>query len=172
MLTRPSVRVSSVEPPPTSIRIVPLVQPAEPALRHRRLFVTAQQPRREAVAPLDLAQERLAVLGVPDRARRDEQRALRAERLELATVLGEGIPNPGDRQRQEPVTRIDPLAEPGYGRTSRNRLHVPLDDVRDEQTSGVRALIDGRNAHGTANVAAAIIAARRGVEQSGSSPGS
>ena len=49
--------------------------------RHLRLLVAAQEPRREAVAPLDLAEEGLAVLGVPDRARRDAECALGAEGL-------------------------------------------------------------------------------------------
>ena len=53
-----------------------------------RLLVAAQEPRREAVAPLDLAEERLAVLGVAHRARGDGERPLGAERLELAAVVG------------------------------------------------------------------------------------
>ena len=59
--------------------------------RQPRLLVAVEQPCREAVAPLDLAEERLAVLGVADGARRDRERALGAERLGLAAVLGEQL---------------------------------------------------------------------------------
>ena len=45
-----------------------------------RFVVPRQESGVEAVAPLDLTEERLAVLGVAYRARRDEQRALGAER--------------------------------------------------------------------------------------------
>ena len=55
---------------------------ADAAQRQRRLLLAAEQPRREPVAPLDLAEERLAVLGVAHRARRDGEHALGAERLE------------------------------------------------------------------------------------------
>ena len=43
------------------------------AERQQRLLVAGEEPRREAVAPLDLAEERLAVLRVADRARRDQR---------------------------------------------------------------------------------------------------
>src|SRR5256886_17670856 len=45
----------------------------------QRLLVSRQQARREAVAPLDLAQERLTVLGVANRTRRDREGSLRSE---------------------------------------------------------------------------------------------
>ena len=68
------------------------------AERQLGLFLARQQPRREAVAPLDLAQERLAVLGVPHGARRDRQHALGAEPLQLAAIVGKHVANPRDRQ--------------------------------------------------------------------------
>src|SRR5947208_3921543 len=49
------------------------------AERQQRLLVPRQQPCREAVAPLDLAEERLTVLGVANRARRDRECSLRTE---------------------------------------------------------------------------------------------
>ena len=67
----------------------------------------------EPVAPLDLAEEGLAVLGVAHRARRDAERPLRAERLELAAVLREDVANAGDREGQELAPLVDSLAEPG-----------------------------------------------------------
>src|SRR6185295_14549595 len=103
----------------------------------RRLLVPGEQTRGEAVAPPDLAEEGLAVLGVADGARRHEQGALRAERFELAAVLRESVPNARDREREEPVTRIDALAEPCDDRAPRERVHPPVDDVRDEQPGGV-----------------------------------
>ena len=74
---------------------------ADPAQRHRRLLLAGQQARREAVAPLDLAEERLAVLGVADGARRDAERPLGSERFELAAVVGEDVADARDRERQE-----------------------------------------------------------------------
>ena len=82
--------ISSVEPPPMSTTSVALVGLADAAQRELGLFVSGEEARREPVAPLDLAEERLAVLRVADGARRDEQRALGAEGLQLAAVLGSG----------------------------------------------------------------------------------
>ena len=136
------------------------------------LLLAGQQARREPVAPLDLAEERLAVVGVADRARRNEQGALSAERLELAPVVGEAVAHARDRQRQELVPGVDALAEARDRRPPHDLVHSPVGNVRHQQASRVRALIDGGNTHQTVKVTAAIIPARRGVEQSGSSPGS
>src|SRR5581483_7012345 len=70
------------------------------AERQLRLLVTAQQPRLEAVAPLALAEEGLAVLGVADRARTEGERPLGAERLHLAPEVGQHVPHARDRRRQ------------------------------------------------------------------------
>ena len=67
----------------------------------------------ESVAPLDLAQERLAVLGVADGARRDRQRSLGAERFELAAVLGETVPHTRDRSGEEAPSLVDTLPRAG-----------------------------------------------------------
>ena len=77
-----------------------------------RLLGAAQQPGREAVAPLDLAEERLAVLRVADGAGRERERPLGAERLGLTPVVGETVPNPCDRQWEQPPPGVDTLAEP------------------------------------------------------------
>ena len=74
--------ISSVEPPPTSSTSVSSSSRAavgDAAARELRLLLAAQQAGREAVAPLDLAEEGLAVLGVADRAGADRQHALGAE---------------------------------------------------------------------------------------------
>ena len=52
---------------------------ADSAQRELGLLVSGEEARREPVAPLDLAEERFAVLRVADGARRHEERALGAE---------------------------------------------------------------------------------------------
>ena len=85
---------------------------ADAAPRQLRLLVAREQLRREAVAPLDLAEERLAVLRVAHGARRDEQRPLGAERLGGAAVVGERVAHARDRDGEEAAARVDALAEP------------------------------------------------------------
>ena len=109
---------------------------------HRRLLVAGEQPGREAVRPLDLAEERLAVLGVADGARRDGERALGAELLELAAVVGEHVPHARDGDRQEAPARVDALAEPRDARPAHDLLDAAVLDVGDEQPRGVRAEVD------------------------------
>src|SRR6266576_3814984 len=70
---------------------------ADAPLGQLGLLVAREQPCREPVAPLDLAEERLPVLRVADGARRNEQRPLGAERLGGAAVVGEGVTDTGDR---------------------------------------------------------------------------
>ena len=89
----------------------------------------AQQPRREAVAPLDLAEERLAVLRVADGARRDEQRPLGAERLGGAAVVGEGVADARDREGEEAAARVDALAEARDPRLAVQLLDAAVLDV-------------------------------------------
>ncbi len=76
-----------------------------------RLLLAGEQPRREAVAPLDLAEEGLAVLGVADGAGRDAEDALGAELLDPPAVLAEDVADARDREGEEPPARIDALAE-------------------------------------------------------------
>ena len=71
------------------------------ASRELRFLVAADEPRREAVAPFDLAEERLAVLRVAHGARRDGERALRAEALERPAVVGERVAHARDRNGEE-----------------------------------------------------------------------
>ncbi len=79
---------------------------------HRRFVGSREQARREAVAPLDLAEEGLAVLGVANGARRDGERPLGAERLELAAVVGEAVPDACDGHGQQSATAVDSFAQP------------------------------------------------------------
>src|SRR5262249_48617311 len=127
------------------------VGPADAAVGQRRLLVAAQQPRGEAVAPLDLVQERLAVLRVPDGARRDEQRPLRAEPLRGAPVVGEHVVGARDRGRDQAAALLDPFPEPRDPRLAvqlrdASVLRATWIDVRDEEANGVRAQVDGGDA--------------------------
>ena len=141
--------ISSVEPPPTSSTRVS--SPTRVRSRHRaaqlRFFLAGEQPRREAVAPLDLAEERLAILGVANGARPDREHALGAEPLCLAAVPGEHVPHPRDRQRQQLAPLVDALAEPGDLRAPCDLLDAPVVHVGDEQTGRVGAQVDGCDAH-------------------------
>ena len=112
-----------------------------------RFLVAGEQPRREAVAPLDLAEERFAVLGVANGAGRDRERALGAELLGLAPEVREHVANPRDRCGEEALAVVDALAETRDLEAADNVLEPPVLDVRDEQTSGVGAEIDRRDAH-------------------------
>src|SRR3954447_15238551 len=77
-------------------------------------FVPArEQSRLEAVAPLDLAEEGLAVLRVADGAGGDREGALGAERLGLAAAVGEDVAGAGDRSGEQALALVDALAEAG-----------------------------------------------------------
>ena len=117
------------------------------APRQLRLLVAADEPRREAVAPLDLAEERLAVLGVAHRARRDGERALGAERLERAPVVGEDVAHARDRDGEEAAARVDALAEPRDARLAVHLVDAAVVDVGDEQPRRVRAEVDRCDSH-------------------------
>ena len=101
---RSTASTSSVEPPPMSTTSVSSSD-GRPAETPRTISAASSAPssslRGEPVAPLDLAEERLAVLGVADRARRDRERPGRAELLELAAIVGEAVPNARDRDREK-----------------------------------------------------------------------
>ena len=119
---------------------------ADAAPRQLGLFVAAQEPRAEAVRPLDLAEERLAVLGVAHGAGGDGERALGAERLELAPVVGQHVAHARDRHRQQPAARVDALAEARDDAAPHDLDDVVALDVRDEQARRVGAEVDGRDA--------------------------
>ena len=146
------VVISSVEPPPTSSTSVPSSS-GRPVATPRSVSSASSsprdEPRGEAVAPLDLAEEGLAVLGVADGARPDREHALGAEPLELAAVVGEHVPHPRDRQRQQLAALVDALAEPRDLALPRDLLDAPVVDVRDQQTGRVGAQVDGCDAHRT-----------------------
>ena len=67
----------------------------------RRLLLSGEQLRREPIAPFDLAEERLAVLRVSHRARRDRERALGAVSLEHAAILREAVAHARDGNGKE-----------------------------------------------------------------------
>src|SRR5581483_12420856 len=77
----------------------------------QRLVVAAQEAGREAVAPLDLAEERLPVLRVAHGARRDRECALGTESLERPPELDEAVADAGDGRGEEPAPPVDALAE-------------------------------------------------------------
>src|SRR5918994_1161660 len=119
----------------------------DPAQREPRLLVTRQLARREPVAPLDLAEERLAVLRVPHRARRHQQRALGAEGLRLAAGVGHKVPHAPDRKRGQAPTLVDALTEPRDRRAPDDLVDPSVVHVRDEQPRRVRPEVDRSDAH-------------------------
>ena len=106
--------MSSVEPPPTSMTTVPGAT-SRPAETPRKVRSASSSPPRsarlEAVAPLDLAEERLPVLGVADGARRERERALGARFLHRAPVLGQDVADARDGLREEDASLVHALAE-------------------------------------------------------------
>src|SRR5205085_244690 len=104
---------------------------------HGRLLVAGEELGVEAVAPLDLTEERLAVLGVADGARRDEERPLGAERLGTAAKVDEGVADACDRHRQEAPPPVDALAEASDDRLAVELIDPPVLDVGDEETRRV-----------------------------------
>src|SRR5262249_36685539 len=106
-------------------------EPSDPATRHVRLVVAGEQLRREAVAPLDLAEQRLAVLRVAHGAGRDEQRAVGAERLGRAAVIRERVADARDRDGEETAAGVDALAQPRDARLAVELARVAVLDVGD-----------------------------------------
>ena len=137
---------SSVEPPPMSTTSDPGSTRPDPAQRQPRLLLAGQEERLEAVAPFDLAQECLTVLGVAERARADGERPLGAERLELAPILREHVPDTGDRDRKEAAALVDAFAELRDREPADDFAHVAV-DIGDEQPGRVRAEIDCGDSH-------------------------
>ena len=127
--------------------MVELTAVGDSAVDERRLLVAAQEARRKAVAPLDLAEEGLAVLRVADGARADREHALGLELLELAAVVGEHVAHARHRQRQEPAPLVDALAEPRDRELALDLVDVAVVDVRHEQAGGIRAQIHDSDAH-------------------------
>src|SRR5581483_7860260 len=109
------------------------------AERQHRLLVARQQARLEAVAPLELAEERLAVVRVAHRARRDRQRPLGTERIGFPPVVREHVPDARDRERQQAAALVDALAEPRDAQPADDIVDPAVLDVGDEQARRVRA---------------------------------
>ena len=120
---------------------------ADAAPRELRLLVAREQLRREPVAPLDLAEERLAVLRVAHCARRDEQRPLGAERLGRAAIVGEHVAHARDREGEEAAARVDALAEPRDPRLAVQLVERAVLDVGDEQPRRVRPEVERGDPH-------------------------
>ena len=118
---------------------------ADPAQRQLRFLVAGEQARREAVAPLDLAEERLAVLCVADGAR-PMQSVRSAPSDSSAPVVGEDVADPRDRDGEEAAPLVDALAEPGDLEPADDLLERPV-RVGDEQPGRVRAEIDRCDPH-------------------------
>ena len=117
-----------------------------------RSIISASSPPsrslvREAVAPLDLAEERLAVVGIPHGARADCQHALGTQLLGLAAIVDEDVAHARDRRREEDAPPVDRLAEPRDRLPTHDLLDLAVFDVGDEQASRVRAEVDGGDAH-------------------------
>ena len=125
---------------------VPALDGADTAQRERRFLLAAQQARREAVAPLDLAEKRLAVLGVAHRARRDAECPLRSKLLELAAVLREDVANAGDREGQELAPLVDTFAQPRDPQPADDLVERPV-GIGDQETRRVRPQIDSCDPH-------------------------
>ena len=116
------------------------------AERQQRLVVPGEQLRREAVAPLDLAEERLAVLGIAHGARRNGERPLGAEALQLPAKVGQAVAHARNGEGEQPSPLVDTFAEPGDLEPPRYFIDVAVDHVGDEQARGVRPEIDRRDA--------------------------
>ena len=141
---------SSVEPPPTSTTSVP-ASIARPAVTPRNVSSASsspdEQPGREAVAPLDLAEEGLAVLGIAHGARRDGERPLGAERSPARAGSRRGScgrarsARGSSRRRPSTPSPSRVICEP-----PRDLVDVAVVDVGDEQARRVRAEVDRRDA--------------------------
>src|SRR5262245_32356849 len=79
---------------------------ADPVEGEAGLLLAGEEPRREAVAPLDLTEERLAVVGVADGAGAHREHSLRTERFHLAAVVDEDVPHPRDRGGEEDASPV------------------------------------------------------------------
>ena len=112
-----------------------------------RLLVTADEAGRKAITPFHLAEKCLAVLRVAHRARRHRERALGAEALERAPVIGEHVAHTRDRNGEESAARVDPLAEAGDVRLAVHLVDAAVYDVGDEQPRRVRPEVDRCDSH-------------------------
>ena len=98
-----------------------------------RLVVAGEQTRLEAVAPLDLTEKSLTVLGVANRAGGDRERPLGAQRLSFAPEVGEHVADAGHRRGEEALALVDALAEARDLQPPDDLRDRPVLDVGDEQ---------------------------------------
>src|SRR5207253_6770494 len=80
-------------------------------------------------------------------ARRNCERTLGAELVEVAPEVGEHVPDAGDRHGQKAPARVDALAEARDPRPAQHLVHPAGLDVGDEEAGRVRAEIDRADAH-------------------------
>ena len=111
-----------------------------------RLLVPAQEAGVEAVAPFDLAEEGLAVLGVADGARRNRERAPGAGRLEHLPIVGQRVADARERGGEEEAPLVHALAEAGDRQPALDLAHDAVIDVGDEQARRVRPQVDDADA--------------------------
>src|SRR5262249_22465116 len=96
----------------------------------------------KAVAPLDLAEERLAVVSVAYGARCHGQHALGAESLGLAPVRDQAVADARNRRGKQAAAPVDTLAEARDPLAPLDRLEPLAVDVGDEEARRVRAQVD------------------------------
>ncbi len=116
------------------------------AVGQEGLVVAREEARVEAVAPFDLAEKSLAVLGIADGARGHCQRAVGPARVERPPVVGEDVTDPGDRGGEEEPPHVHLLAEPRDGQAAVELAHDAVLDVCDEQARRVRPQVDDADA--------------------------
>ena len=119
---------------------------ADAAPGQLRLLLAREQARPEPVASLDLVQELLAVFGVADGARRDEQDARRVELARDQPIVGERLPRARERGGEKAPTLVDALAEPDDPGLPVELIEAAGVDVGHEQAHRVRAQVDRRDA--------------------------
>ena len=118
----------------------------DPGVGESRLLISGQEAGVEAVAPFDLAEERLAVLRVPDGARRDGERPLDPGRLEHAPVVGQRVPNARECGGEEEATLVHALAQAGDRQPAVELAHGPALHLGHEQPRRVRPQVDDPDA--------------------------
>ena len=114
---------------------------------HLGLLAAVEESRGEAVAPLDLPEERLTVVCIPHGARADCEHTLGTQPLGLPAIVDEDVSHARDGRGEEDPPPVDRLAEPRDLLTTDDLLEVAVFEVGDEQASRVRAEVDGGDAH-------------------------
>ena len=100
----------------------------------------------------------IAVGRVPHGAGREGDDRLRLKLVDRGAVLGDGVEHPLDRTVGEAAARVDAFAEPGDGGAPVELADATLLHLADEQTGGVRAEVDDRDAQGAASYGPLVFA--------------